>query len=267
MPDVADRALAHDLHDAAHPLVGLGAHPARRARDYLGPHSDLILFFMSRGETARMVNMRRSKSSTGPLPVVSRWEWRLIARALPIDPARLTLEAEAISSRETYLLSAHTPHNVKIRKQVLEIKQFERRAADGLELWRPTARSAFPLDRATRTALWSAWGIPPQPTGSTDTLDALVREVVTPQYALRRVDLMKRRRRLTLVGCAGELVELEIGAERRKSIAFEDAHPNVVRAAVTAAGLAGQPNLNYPAALKDIVGLPIISIAASEGVR
>jgi hypothetical protein len=203
-----------------------------------------------------------------PAPVVPRWEWRLIARSLPIDPARLALDPEApLAGRETYLLSALTPHNVKIRKQLLEIKWLERRAAGGLELWRPTGRSPFPLDDAARNALWSAWGVGPQPTGATESLDALLRDVVGKNDALRRVDLVKRRTRLSLAGCAGELVELEIGPERRVSIAFEDADPRAVGAAVTAAGLEGYPNLNYPAALKDIVGLPIISIAASEGVR
>lgn len=215
-----------------------------------------------------MIDISQTKPSTGPAPpVVPRWEWRLIARSLPIDPGRLGREAAApTASTETYLLSAHTPHNVKIRKQLLEIKWLERRAADGLELWRPTAHSPFPLDDAARNALWSAWEIAPQPTGATESLDALLRDVVTRHDALRRVDLVKRRTRLSLVGCAGELVELEIGPERRVSIAFEDTDPRTVRAALTAAGLEGYPNLNYPAALKDIVGLPITT-AASEGVR
>ena len=215
-----------------------------------------------------MANMLRSKSSIGPLPVVPRWEWRLIASSLPIDPARRGIETEeATPSSETYLLSAHAPHNVKIRKRLLEIKQLLRRSADGLELWRPTVHSAFPLDAAARAALWSAFGIRPQPAVATDTLDAFLRDLVASQPALRRVDLIKRRSRFSLAGCAGELVELEIGPARLVSIAFEDADPSVVRAAVTAAALEGYPSLNYPAALKNIVGLPIISIATSEGVR
>ena len=203
-----------------------------------------------------------------PTEVVPRWEWRLIARSLPIDPSTLVLDPGAPSSgEEIYLLSAGTPHNVKIRKQLLEIKWLERRAADGLELWRPTARSSFPLDDAARNALWSAWRIAPQPAAATESFDALLRDVVARHAALRRVDLVKRRTRLSLVGCAGELVELEIGPERRVSLAFEDADPRAVRAAVTAAGLGGYPNLNYPAALKEIVGLPILSPVESEGVR
>lgn len=201
-----------------------------------------------------------------PTEVVPRWEWRLIARSLPIDRSTLALDpGTPMSSEEIYLLSAHTPHNVKIRKQLLEIKWRERRAADGLELWRPTARSPFPLDDAAQRALWSAWGIPPQAVGATESLDALQRIIVAAPSTLRRVDLVKRRTRLSLAGCAGELVELEIGPEHRVSLAFEDADPRAVRAAVTAAGLEGYPNLNYPAALKEIVGLPIAGLVTSEG--
>lgn len=216
-----------------------------------------------------MIDTSQHKPSAGRAPpVVPRWEWRLIARSLPIDPGRLGLEAAVpTASAETYLLSSRTPHNVKIRKQVLEIKRLERQGADGLELWRPTAQSTFPLDAATRAALWNAWGIPPQPASATETLDRLLLDIVTPRHALWRVDLMKRRTRLSLAACAGELVELEIGAERRVSIAFEDADPSVVTAAVKAAGLAGQPNLNYPAALKEILGLPAAVAHEKEGVR
>ncbi len=203
-----------------------------------------------------------------PVAVVPRWEWRAIARSLPIDVARLALEpGTPTAGSETYLLSALTPHNVKVRKQVLEIKSLERRTTDGLELWRPTAQSPFPLDDRARTALWNAWGISPQPAGATVSLDVLLQEVVAKHDLLRRVDLIKHRTRLSLAGCAGELVDLEIGAERRVSLAFEDADPRAVRAALTAAGLEGFPNLNYPAALKEIVGLPITAFIATEGAR
>lgn len=206
-------------------------------------------------------------STAAIAPVVPRWEWRLIARTLPIDPARLAVDPGGPSAgREAYLLSTRTPHNVKIRNQVLEIKWLERRAADGLELWRPTARSPFPLDPAARKALWAAWGIPPQPADATVSLAAL-RDVVDRHDDLRLVDLIKRRTRLSLAGCAGELVDLEIGAEHCVSLAFEDVDPRTVRAALTAAGLEGFPNLNYPAALKDIVGLPIVGFVPSEGAR
>ena len=205
--------------------------------------------------------------SPGSQAVVPRWEWRFIGRSLPVDRARLHVtRGDAPTSRETYLLSALTPHNIKVRNAMLEIKRLEEHAADGVELWRPTARSAFPLESAAGVELWEAWGIatPAQVTAVTSLAD-LVRDVVSRHPALRRVDLVKRRNRLTLAGCNGEIVELEIMGEHWVSVAFEDADPALVRAAVAASGLNSQDNQNYPAALKRIVGLPV-PVPAVEGV-
>lgn len=205
-------------------------------------------------------------SSSGP--VVPRWEWRSIAKTLPLDRARLTIApGAAAASAETYLLSTLTPHNIKVRNAMLEIKRLHQRAPDGLEQWRPTARSAFPLEAAALRELCDAWGLPPTSVPAAPSLAALLRESVTPHPALHRIDLVKRRQRLSFAGCGGELVELEIEGERWVSVAFEDADAEAVRAAVTAAGCDVRANLSYPAALKSILGLPTAVRAESEGVR
>jgi hypothetical protein len=204
-----------------------------------------------------------------PATVVPRWEWRLIARSLPFDRARLSFAPGPPKvSSETYLLSSRSPHNIKVRGGVLEIKRLQQRATDGLEQWRPTARSTFPLDADTRVELWDAWAIaaPPGLT-AVPSLPDLVREVVSPHPELRQVDLVKHRTRLSLAGCNGELVELEIAGERWISVAFEDADPALVRAAAASLGIDVRTNLNYPAALKRIVGLPPLEAPEKEGVR
>lgn len=200
--------------------------------------------------------------------IIPRWEWRRIDRTLPLDPARLLIApGDVKASGETYLLSTLTPHNIKVRADLLEIKRLQERAADGLERWRPTARSAFPLDAATLAELWDAWGIAaPVHLTVVGSLADLARDVVSSHAALRRVDLVKHRRRISLAGCNGELVELDIEGVRWVSVAFEDADPALVRAAVAASGLDPQTNLNYPAALKRIVGLPVV-VTEAEGVR
>lgn len=205
----------------------------------------------------------------GPAGIVPRWEWRRIERALPFDPARLSITpGDAKVSGETYLLSALTPHNIKVRGAMLEIKRLQERAADGLEQWRPTARSVFPLDAATLVELWDAWGIPaPIDVPVVASLADLVRDVVSPHSALRSVDLVKRRNRITLAGCNGEIVELEISGGQWVSVAFEDADPALVRGAVAAVAMDVRTNLNYPAALKRLVGLPNRFVPDREGVR
>lgn len=212
----------------------------------------------------------RPSGGPGPLgDIVPRWEWRCIGRSLPFDPARLSVApGDAKMSSETYLLSTLTPHNVKVRNAMLEIKRLQERAADGLEQWRPTARAAFPLDAATLVELWDAWGIaaPADHTVFASLAD-LVRDVVSPHPTLRRVDLVKRRTRVSLAGCNGELVELDIAGERWVGAAFEDADPALVRGAVAALGLDVRTNLSYPAALKRIVGLPVLVAPEKEGVH
>jgi hypothetical protein len=201
-------------------------------------------------------------------PVVPRWEWRSIARRLPLDRDRLTIApGAATASAETYLLSTLTPHNIKVRNAMLEIKRLHQRAPDGLEQWRPTARAAFPLEAAALHELCEAWGLPPASIPAAPSLAVLCQECVTLHPALHRVDLLKRRQRLSFAGCGGELVELEINGERWVSVAFEDADAGVVRAAVVAAGCDVRANLSYPAALKQIRGLPIAVATESEGVR
>lgn len=210
-----------------------------------------------------------AQGAAGPAgAVVPRWEWRRIERALPFDPALLRVDSgDAKVSSETYLLSTLTPHNIKVRGAMLEIKRLQKRTVDGLEQWRPSARSAFPLDAATLVELWDAWGVQaPATRSAVVSLADLVRELVSTHPALRSVDLVKRRDRLTLAGCHGELVELDISGERWVSVAFEDADPALVRAAVAAIGMDVRTNLNYPAALKRIVGLPAF-VTVEEGVR
>jgi hypothetical protein len=201
-------------------------------------------------------------------PVVPRWEWRSIARTLPLDRDRLTIApGAAMASAETYLLSTLTPHNIKVRNALLEIKRLHQRAPDGLEQWRPTARSAFPLEAAALQELCEAWGLPSASIPAAPSLAALLRANVTPHPALHRIDLVKRRQRVSFAGCGGELVELEIAGERWVSVAFEDADAGAVRAAVIAAGCDAHDNLSYPAALKHILGLPTAVGVESEGVR
>lgn len=200
--------------------------------------------------------------------MVPRWEWRSIAKALPLDRDWLAIAPGAVvASAETYLLSTLTPHNIKVRSAMLEIKRLHHRAPDGLEQWRPTARSAFPLEAAALRELGEAWGLPPTSIPAAPSLAALLREYVTPHPALHRIDLVKRRQRVSFAGCGGELVELEINGAQWVSVAFEDADAAAVRAAVAAAGCDVRANLSYPAALKQILGLPIAVQAEPEGVR
>ncbi len=188
--------------------------------------------------------------------VTPRWEWRtFVPGALPLRDDLLTWAGAPEASRdETYLLSACSEHNVKVRNQCLEIKRLERRTS-GLELWIPVLRAAFPVGMRVLDRVYEAWGVrEPVPRQTRYTLAELELEIVAPAATLRAVLVTKRRTRIECGECHGELVELLVQGERWQSVAFEDPDPARVLDAVRHLALARFANTSYPAALKRIVG-------------
>jgi exopolyphosphatase / guanosine-5'-triphosphate,3'-diphosphate pyrophosphatase len=191
-------------------------------------------------------------------PIVARWEWRWVGRQLPDVRAPLGegVLGPPATTEETYLVSLDSPHNVKTRLGVLDVKRLHRTEPDGLELWFPTMRAVFPVPAEALAEVYGAWGVPiPGMIPPATDAEAFLNDVVPATPAVRRVDLVKHRTRLRAAGCAGELVELEIGGHRWISLAFEHENGEVVRAALRHLGLESGTNLNYPAALKRILAL------------
>jgi hypothetical protein len=163
-------------------------------------------------------------------------------------------------SRESYVLSLASPHNVKIRNGRLEIKHLVATDATGLELWHPVLSSDFPLDRIAIQSVWAAWRLPlPLVTASRYTHAAFLQEIRNTGAALSRVDVEKRRTRLTIATCEGEHVSLAILGHEWESIAFENVDPLTVWNAVEEIGLRNAEITNYPAALKRLAGLTQVS--------
>lgn len=203
-------------------------------------------------------------------PVAGRWEWRWIGRELPMPRATLGLAGidPPVTSTETYLLSARTPHNVKIRGAKIDVKRLRSVAADGLEQWSPTVQAASPVCAPDIQEVYAALDLRvPRVLPDAMAVDALLRRILADTPAVRRADIVKHRTRLATDGCAGEFVEFECRGERWTSLAFESENAEAVRAVLARLGLPSRANLNYPAALKRIVGpaLPLHHI--SQGVR
>ena len=189
--------------------------------------------------------------------VTPRWEWRTFVRGtLPLRHDLLTWVGAPEAPRdETYLLSACSEDNVKVRNLHLEIKRLERRNS-GLELWIPVLRAAFPVGMRVLDRVYAAWRVrEPVPRQTRYTLAELEHEIVSPAAALRAVLVTKRRTRIESRECHGELVELLVQGERWESVAFEDPDPARVLNAVRHLALARFANTSYPAALKRIAGL------------
>ena len=196
---------------------------------------------------------RESRIDAAP----GRWEWRWIGHQTPVPISRLGYAWSDPPARtaEAYLVSANSPHNVKVREGLIEVKRLRRVSGDGLEQWSPTVRAGFPLPPADWDEVLDALGLPAAAGVPPATLESLL-EALPPGAPVRRIEIVKRRSRLVLAGCPGEWVRLDIEGRRMVSLAFEHERAGAVREALAALGLDPHDNLGYPAALKRLIGMP-----------
>lgn len=206
----------------------------------------------------------KSALDTGP----ARWEWRSVGYRSPVLPSRLGQAPGSPTTRssETYLVSASSPHNVKIRDGLIEVKRLRRVSGDGLEQWSPTVRGHFPLSSADWHEVLDALGLADAGAGPALGLEELL-GALPAGAPVRRVDVVKRRSRLVLAGCPGEWVRLDIGGRRVVSLAFEHERVDTVREALAELHLDPHDNLSYPAAIKRLIGMPDLQPHPRKGAR
>ena len=185
-----------------------------------------------------------------------RWEWRVFERTFGAPPAE-DIVGGAPAIEQTYLLSLLSPHCVKVRDGLLDIKRLEGVDESGLQLWRPVLTAEFPIDASVLATAYAAWGIPAPP-GDTPplSLSDLLYRVVVPHRQLRIVTLTKRRMPIAIGPCQGERAQFTIGRHRWNTVSVEDADRVRVLAALGELGLDPADNEDYPRTLKRILGLP-----------
>jgi exopolyphosphatase / guanosine-5'-triphosphate,3'-diphosphate pyrophosphatase len=190
--------------------------------------------------------------------VEPRWEWRTFGEEF--GPAESDLDARSPEtveeSDELYLLPAGDGDNVKVRDGRLEVKHLERVNDDGLEQWAPVTEATFPLPASEVGSVLEALGVSvPRLARATYTLEELVDEVVLTSPDLAALEVHKRRARYTIDGCRSELTEVRTDRGSTRTLAVESEDPARVIATVRELGLDSRPNLSYPRALKELVGL------------
>src|SRR6185437_4396086 len=117
------------------------------------------------------------------MTIVPRWEWRTFGESFAGAEERFAARSpESVrESDELYLLSAAADDSVKVRNELLDVKQLVQVNNEGLEQWRPVLKAPFPLSAATVDSALAALHASPPPRGpSAYTLDELVEEVVRP---------------------------------------------------------------------------------------
>lgn len=212
-------------------------------------------------------------SPGGPAPerarpaIVPRWECRWFGERSPVPEDRLRLPPgrRAVPTLETYFLSARTPHNVKLRRGVLEVKRLDEISDDGLERWSPVLSATFPLTPDELARVLAAWGVT-APADRRALTPAGFEALAAGLPDIQRVAFTKQRVRFAHGGCAGELVTLDVHGQRRVSLALEHADPVCLREAAAGLGLDPRSNLNYPAALKRLLAQTAPPVHAGEGV-
>jgi exopolyphosphatase/guanosine-5'-triphosphate,3'-diphosphate pyrophosphatase len=182
-----------------------------------------------------------------------RWEWRAFDGDLAtlesiVGPSALV---EPHRSQEIYLLNASTLHSAKIRGGSLEIKRLKQVDANGLELWSPAFKGAFPLSSQMLREAFSALGLPP-PIFRHDsyTLELFLTEIIASDAAFRPVEVSKARRQFVVGGCMAELVRVNVIGVELVSFCIEDEMPEPILSVLREFGLDSRANVSFPNGLK-----------------
>lgn len=187
--------------------------------------------------------------------IIPRWEWRTFGTDFGLAESAfqaMTIDTTA-DSDEVYLLSPGRT-NVKIRDDLLDIKELQEVGTDGLERWSPIMKAAFPLSAPDLNSVMQSLGVDPQSFDREEyTFDAFIQELINPLPNVRAVDVHKHRVRHTVEGCTSEVTDVIVDGEASRTIAIESEDRAAVNRAVRAVGLAGFENTNYPRGLRDVI--------------
>ncbi len=195
--------------------------------------------------------------STDMSAIVPRWEWRTFGERIGgADTRFASLSPErVVESDELYLISPESDASVKVRDGLMDVKQLEQVNSDGLELWRPVLKTAFPLSATDVGSVFAALrAAVPAPERPVYTLDELLGDLVHPHPDLLAVDVRKKRQRYTIGGCMAELTEVRADRRVTRTIAVESEDPTRVIATVRELGLGSLSNVSFVRGLKVLVG-------------
>ncbi len=190
--------------------------------------------------------------------IVPRWEWRTFGRSFGAAEERFAaLSPERVQeSDELYVVSRSSDENVKVRDDLLDVKQLEHVDSNGLEQWVPVSKTAFPVPADDVKAVLGTLSPDPAPLArDAYTLDQLIAELVAPDPDLLAVHVHKRRRRYTIGGCMTELTDLRTDVGETRTVAVESEDVEGVIATVRELGLDSFSNISFPRGLKALAGI------------
>lgn len=159
---------------------------------------------------------------------------------------------------ETYLVPRHTRGvNVKVRDGLLDIKVRTGETEEGYEIFQPRGKFKFPVSRNDLAIILSYLKVEMPP--ELETLETCTFEGLLA--ALRRhpdlvpVTVEKMRWGFTIDGVICEYAKVYLNGALLESACVEGEDHAAMRAVIEGLGLSGRPNVNYPKALADVVGV------------
>lgn len=198
----------------------------------------------------------------GTFPLVDarlpHWEWRTFATDFgPAEQVIAALKPLLVQeSSDTYLLSPTSEAGVKIRAGLMEIKELDQITATGVERWRLTMVTPFPLTAADAARVCAALGVSAPPPGQRAfSCEELLALLAAPERAVRAVAVHKRRARYLLQGCRAEVTDVVADGITTRTLAVEGEDGARVIATVQRFGLAARENLSYPHWLRSVARL------------
>jgi exopolyphosphatase/guanosine-5'-triphosphate,3'-diphosphate pyrophosphatase len=196
-------------------------------------------------------------ATTPPDGIVPRWEWRTFGDRVAVADDLLTGQTpqRQRSSEELYFLSVHGDASVKVRDGLMDVKHLLRVNDEGLELWMPVLKAAFPLSREDAANVLTTLGLDPRALRRASyTLDDFVRELIQPDPDAIVVDVHKRRAHYDVDECVVELTDLTADQVTTHTLSIESSDPGAVLSMIRRLGLAGRRNVCVARVVKALVG-------------
>ena len=161
---------------------------------------------------------------------------------------------------EIYLMTAgNEEHNIKIRNKRLDIKTLVRQE-NGLEQWNPQEVGVFPLDsEKIKNDIFPALGVEaPAMDRDVYTLKQFMQELILVDPDIIVALTEKERHAYDFADCICEFANVKINGALQRTLAIESENPEAVWNAIKLLQIDDNlENVNYPKALKRVLGLEI----------
>lgn len=192
---------------------------------------------------------------------IPKYEFRMFGQSFPELESLIAVKAVPVGEQkmsDVYLLTAaDNENNVKIRDGKMDMKVLEE-TLQGLERWAPYMIGDFPMEmEVVKSTVFPALGIPaPAFSRNAYQLDQFLNELVYNDPDLFVAHASKVRKEFEFNECELEITDVSINSACIKTICIESQHYEKVLETKEILKISSSvENVNYPTALKRIMGL------------